>query len=158
MNRPKLTIYLLPALLAATLMTAAPLRAQSDRTSWNNLKKAKAGQQIEIVLNDATSHKGTLKRWNDDEIVAHLSTGDTTFARSDVMRVARYKPSHRLRKTLIGAAIGATVGGIFLASCDFCPQRTDKKRNLVLVTSGIGALVGVALPSGKGWDVVYRKQ
>jgi hypothetical protein len=91
------TVYLVLGLLAATAMPTVPLRAQSDRTSWNNLKKAEAGQETEIVLNDATSYKGTLKSWNDTGIVAQVSTGET-----------------------------------------------------MSVTAGIGALVGLVLPSGKG--------
>jgi hypothetical protein len=160
MSESKRTLSLLPVVLAATLMAAVPLRAQSDRTSWNNLKKVKPGQEIEIVFNDAMSYKATLKSWNDDAIVARLSSGDMTFNRSDVMRVARYKANHRLRNTLIGAAVGVAVGGIFVASCGgyVCPQRTDKKVRVVSATSGIGAIVGLALPSGKGWEVVYRRQ
>jgi hypothetical protein len=155
----KLTI-LQAAVLAAILMTTVPLRAQSDRTSWNNLKKAKPGQEIEIVLNDAMSYKGTLKSWNDDAIVARLSSGDMTFNRSDVMRVARYKANHRLRNTLVGAAIGAAFGGIVAASCGDgwgCP-RGKESLALASATSGIGAIVGVAQRTGHGWEVVYRKQ
>src|SRR5690349_16712788 len=110
------TIYLVLGLLATTVMSAVPLQAQTDRTSWNNLKKAKAGQEVEIVLNDTTAYKGTLKSWNDAGIVAHVSTGELMFTRSEVMRVARHKPGHRLRHTVVAAAIGAAAGGISVAN------------------------------------------
>src|SRR5262245_18952186 len=153
------TIYLVLGVLAATVMSAVPLQAQTDRTSWSNLKKAKAGQEIEIVLNDATSYKGTIRSWSDAGIVAHVNTGDMMFTRSDVMRVARHKPGHRLRHTAVAAGIGAAVGGILAASCGNgigCPRG---KENLAVasVTSGLGALVGVRLPSRKGWEVIYRR-
>jgi len=153
------TVYLVLGVLAATVMSAVPLQAQTDRTSWNNLKKAKAGQEIEIVLNDAMSYKGTLISWSDAGVVAHVSTGEMMFTRSEVMRVARHKPGHRLRHTVVAAATGAAVGGILAASCGngiACPRG---KENLAVtsVTAGFGALVGLVLPSGKGWEVIYRR-
>jgi len=154
------TIYLVLGVLAATVMSAVPLQAQTDRTSWNNLKKAKAGQEIEIVLNDAMSYKGTLISWSDAGVVAHVSTGEMMFTRSEVMRVARHKPGHRLRHTVVAAGIGAAFGGIYDASCGnsyACPSRRDKKVVLASVTAGLGALVGAVLPSGKGWEVIYRR-
>jgi hypothetical protein len=153
------TVYLVLGVLAAIAMSAVPLRAQSDRTNWNNLKKAKAGQEIEIVLNDATSYKGTLTSWSDAGIVAQVSTGEMMFTRSDVMRVARHKPGHRLRHTLVAAGIGAGFGGIFVASCGtdlICP-RGNKKLAVASVTLGLGALVGAILPNGRGWEVIYRR-
>jgi hypothetical protein len=151
------TVYLVLGVLAAIAMSAVPLRAQSDRTSWNNLKKAKAGQEIEIVLNDATSYKGTLKSWNDAGIIAQVSTGEMMFTRSDVMRVARHKPGHRLRHTLIAAGIGGAVGGFLTAACgNFCGDTKDKLA-VASVTSGLGALVGAVLPTGNGWEVIYRR-
>src|SRR5262245_33166750 len=153
------TVYLVLGVLAATAMSAVPLRAQSDRTSWNNLKKAKVGQEIEIVLNDTTSYKGTLNSWNDAGIIAQVSTDEMMFTRSDIMRVALHKPGHRLRHTLIAAGIGAAFGGIYDASCGngfVCP-RGNNRLALASVTAGIGALVGAGLPSGKGWEVIYRR-
>src|SRR5262245_60757616 len=153
------TIYLVLGVLAATVMSAVPLQAQSDRTSWNNLKKAKAGQEIEIVLNDAMSYKGTLISWSDAGVVAQVSTGEMMFTRSEVMRVARHKPGHRLRHTVVAAGIGAAFGGIYDASCGngfLCP-RGNNRLALASVTAGLGALIGAALPSGKGWEVIYRR-
>ena len=97
--------------LAPMALSAVPLRAQSDRTSWNNLTKAKRGQEIEIGLNDPMSYKSTLKSWNDAGIVAQVSTNEMMFTRSDVMRVASHKPGCRLRHAVVAAAIGAA-GGI----------------------------------------------
>src|SRR5262245_24484776 len=145
------TVYLVLGVLAATAMSAVPLRAQSARTSWNNLKKAKVGQEIEIVLSDAVSYKGTLKSWNDVGIIAQVSTGEMLFTRSDVMRVARHKPGHRLRHTLIAAGIGAAFGGIYDASCGngfFCP-RGNNRQALASVTAGIGALLEQDCPAGR---------
>jgi hypothetical protein len=158
MMRTKITVNLLAVMLAAILMAALPLRAQSDRSSWNDLRKAKAGQEIEIVLNDATSYKGALSSWNDEGIVARLSTGEMMFARADVMRVARYKPSRRLRQALIGAAVGGVTGAFLVKSCGGWCGGAGDKATLIGGTAGIGAVVGVALPSGKGWEVVYRRQ
>jgi len=57
----KRMLYLVLGAVAPMALTAMPLRAQSDRTSWNNLTKARAGQEIEIVLNDARSYKGRVR-------------------------------------------------------------------------------------------------
>ena len=155
----KRTLYLVLGVLALMALSAVSIRAESDRTSWNNLAKAKRGEEVEIVSNDAMSYKGTLKSWNDGGIVAQVSTGEMTFTRSDVMRVARHKPSHRLRHTVVAAGIGGAVGGIFSTTCGrslACPIGS-KKVAVTSVTAGLGALVGVVLPSGQGWEVIYRR-
>jgi hypothetical protein len=66
------------------------------------------------------------------------------------MRVAHHKPGHRLRHTVVAAAIGAAAGGISVANCEGIGcQRGKENLAWASVTAGIGALVGAVLPRGE---------
>jgi hypothetical protein len=58
------------------------------------------------------------------------------------MRVAHHKPGHRLRHTVVAAAIGAAAGGISVANCEGIGcQRGKENLAWASVTAGIGALL-----------------
>src|SRR5262249_32588412 len=68
--------------------TTVPVNAKSEDTNWNEVKKVKRGQQVQVVLNDAKEYRGAFERWTDSEIVVQLASGEQTFGRPDVMRIA----------------------------------------------------------------------
>jgi hypothetical protein len=141
-------------------LTVAPLRAQSAEGKWDNLKQIKPDQEIEIVTNDAKAYRGRMQSLRGDSMKVRLRSGDQTFERSNILRVA-YKPKGRLHHIKKGAAIGAGVGllnGVFSDRCnsEHVCMSTGKAISVSIAVSGsIGAAIGAALPAGS-WEVVYR--
>jgi hypothetical protein len=100
------------ALMALIVTGAAivPVSAKSEDTNWNQVKKLKRGQQVQVVRSDAREYQGAFERWSDTEIVIRPASAEQTFARPDVIRIALIRKRSRLKHSLTGAGIGAGVG------------------------------------------------
>jgi hypothetical protein len=138
-----------------------PARAKSEDTNWNEVKTIQRGQQVQVVLSDARDYQGAFERWSSSEIVIRLASGEQTFARTDVMRIALIR-KHRSRSkhTLTGAGIGAgvvlIVGAVADRGCNNnCWFPNIGKAVFTPLGGIIGAGLGVALPTGRP-KVIYR--
>jgi len=167
MNKP--TRFLFFALALSTFAAAAesPLRAADPDlpiSSWDNLKNLRQGQKIRVVLSDAKSYQGELRRLDDRGITVQQAAGEQTLARQDILRVSAKAQKHRLRNALLGTAVGAGGGlGIGAAadhrSCTgagFGPCFPNLGKEILTPLGAMaGAVVGAVLPTG-GWHEVYR--
>lgn len=153
--------------LLMQLMVIAPLGAAPlpDNANWNNLKQLAPGDEIKIVLKNMKSYKGKFQTLSDEGIAVRLGKRSQTFARQDVFRVSTKGKSHRLRNTLIGAAIGAGAGLGFgqwvdgTADCGFiCFASSDAGKKIFTPSFAVvGAIVGAALPARRWrWRDLYR--
>jgi len=159
MNSLRSGLRMALAALIAIGLSIVPVNAQSKDTDWNQVRKVKRGQQIQVVLNGATDYQGAFERWNDSGIVVMLASGEQIFARPDIMRIAIIRKGHnRLKHTLVGAGIGAGVGLIIGAvadrGCNNCWFPNLGKEILPPLGGIVGAGIGVALPAGS--RVIYR--
>lgn len=151
-------LYCLLAISTFALTTIAPLRGQTGKSDWGNLRQVQSGQQVETVLKDAKSYRGTLQSVNDDGITIRVASDEQTFQQANVLRVSMKGKGHRLRNTVIGAGIGAGTGTALGAA--FCGPHAYCKASQGIsfgapVVGLIGAAVGVLMPTG-GWHEVYR--
>ena len=60
MNPLRHTLCVTLAALIAIGGTIVPVNAKSEDTNWNEVKKVKRGQQVQVVLNDAKEYRGLL--------------------------------------------------------------------------------------------------
>jgi hypothetical protein len=146
---------------AAVLLAAGALMAQAA-PDWIAVKALAPGTEVRVET-PAGKLTGLVQAVNDGGITLLSEKGFQTAVQSNVTRVAVKKPSHRKRNALIGLAAGATFGlvvGISSAcnSANFggpCPSQGAVDAAGAMVFGGMGAVVGVVIPTG-GWREVYR--
>ncbi|HTV56322.1 MAG TPA: hypothetical protein VMI06_15575 [Terriglobia bacterium] len=142
---------------------AAPAVAGTrDIANWGNLGKLASGAQIRVVLMNGKSYTGKFESLTDGVIVAELGHGERAFERQNVIRVSTKGKSHRLRNTLIGAAVGAGAGFAFGGLADyedyFHFDREDQNYTIFAPSfTVVGTIIGAALPTGR-WHVLYRSR
>jgi hypothetical protein len=131
--------------------------AQTDRASWANLSGLQPGQRIQVVGMTSKKHSGNFVSVSDTAISYRETNGQQSIPRQDVLSVKLMEHKHRLRNTLIVAAVGAGVGaGIGAALNKSCSSQSfcldiggaALPAGIGAVLGGLGgAVVGVLLPS-----------
>jgi len=134
----------------------------ADWASLQHSPAISAGTQIEAKTTDNKRYRGEFKAADTDALVLTTSNGEQRLARLTVSRVSVKKPGHRGRNTLIGLGIGAAAGLALGAVADArCTGKCVEGNTPLGKEAGtplgllIGAIIGVALPTG-GWREVYR--
>jgi hypothetical protein len=138
-------------ILACLLAMPSVVSAQ-----WENLNTLQAGQKIQ-VLETSKKVSGTFLSVSDKEISLQGESGARTIQRQEVRSVKLMVNKHRLRNTLIGAAVGAGAGaGISAAAWEphgFAGGRgTGAAVGAVSGAAG-GAVVGALWPSH---ETIYK--
>ena len=106
---------------------------------WENLNTLQAGQKIQVI-ESSKKDSGTFLSVSDKEISLQGKSGPQTIHRQDVRSVKLMENRHRLRNTLIGAALGAGAGaGISAAAWE--PQGFAGGRG---TGAAVGAVIGAA--------------
>jgi hypothetical protein len=123
---------------------------------WGNLNTLQVGQKIQVVQ---TSRKdsGTFLSVSDKEISLQAKSGAQTIQRQDVRSVKLMVNKHRVRNTLIGAAVGAGAGaGISAAAWEprgYAGGRGTGAAIGAVIGAAGGAVVGALWP---GHETIYR--
>jgi hypothetical protein len=121
-------------ILACLLAMPSVVSAQ-----WDNLNILQAGQKIQVV-ESSKKDSGTFLSVSDKEISLQGKSGPQAIRRQDVRSVKLMVNEHRLRNTLIGAALGAGAGaGISAAAWE--PQGFAGGRG---TGAAVGAVIGAA--------------
>jgi len=149
--------------IATTLFSAALFgETAHEWASLGHTPAISAGTEIQAKTIDNKRYQGQFKAADDEALVMIIAGSEQRLARATVARVSVKKEGHRLRHTLIGLAIGAagglTLGAIADARCTGkCIEGKNPLGKEVGTPLGllIGAIIGVALPTG-GWREVYR--
>ena len=131
-----------------------------NQANWDKLKQLSAGEEIQVVQNDAKSSRGRFRSVSDDAIVLGLAADEQTISRQSVLRVSSKGKGHRLRNALIGFGIGAGAGAGFGAGADASCTGNCWFPNLGVefftpVGAIVGGIVGAVVPTG-GWHAIYR--
>jgi hypothetical protein len=166
-NRPLLTgdrTSQTLGLLLCLLGLPAMARAQTHKTSWENLSTLHAGQKIQVAGMKSKTVSGMFESFSNAAISLQTQAGEQTIQRVDVRSVKLMENHHRLRNALIGGAVGAGAGaGIGAAtyktcspSSSFCLQPVGRGAQ-----TGVGAAVGLAAGAAVGalWpshETIYR--
>ena len=146
---------LLLGLMAAPLFGAGP---GADKQNWDNLKHLGPREQIRIVLSDFKAYRGEFQSVSEESVVVRVATGEQTFPRPDILRVSAKSKSRGHRNAWIGAGVGAGLGVVAVAMDCRNDRLGCSPAGVALGVpfgAGLGAFVGVLVPSG-GWHDVYR--
>lgn len=142
--------------LALAMSVASASWAAESADSWENLNRLREGETIEVVDMNLKSLKGTFMGFSEEAVSLRVKQDDVIIKRADVFRVSSRAGSRRARNTLIGLAIGASMGAA-IAGCSFespCDWPPSKESAIGAgVGAAAGALVGAALP---GHPTIYR--
>jgi hypothetical protein len=96
--------------LICVLGISGSARAQTNPTTWENLKTLQADQKIQVVEMNSKKVTGLFSDVSDAAISLQKNAGRQAIQRQDVLSVKLMKHEHRLRNTLIGVAVGAGSG------------------------------------------------
>lgn len=158
--------FALAILLAAEVIAAQsppPPAASSGKSDWANIQRLTTGEDIRVSMTDGKSFRGQLQSSTDDSLIILAANTQQTLARAQIARIATKHASHRARNTLIGLGVGAGTGLGLGAGVDHsCSpgcfiSNNFGKEALTPIGAVIGAIVGVAWPTGR-WHDVYRSK
>jgi hypothetical protein len=124
---------------------------QTNKLSWANLSGLQPGQNIQVIDTSSNKHAGAFVRVSDAAIALRLTSGEQSIQKQDVRSVKLMQNKHRVRNTVIGAAIGAAAGaGILAATWEnhgFVGGKGDGAAVGAAIGSIMGGVVGVLIPS-----------
>ncbi|MGD0227031.1 MAG: hypothetical protein ABSF71_32290 [Terriglobia bacterium] len=167
MRQVKSTVCLGLLFLSFGIATSPALGGDDkNQANWDKLKQLSAGQEIQVVQNDAKSSRSTFRSVTDEAIVVSTATGEQTVSRQNILRVSSKEKGYRKRNALIGAGIGAGAGlgiGAIMDAHDKCSQGVfclnilpnGGKEIVTPLGAIVGAIIGTVLPTG-GWHEIYR--
>jgi hypothetical protein len=131
--------------------------AQSNPASWENLSTLQPGEKIQILEENSTKVSGTFLNVSDAAIWLQEKARQEMVQKPDVRSVTLRKNEHRLRNTLLGAAIGVGAGSA-IGAATYQHQflgRGFQAFGGAMVGVIPGTVVGAVWPSHK---TMYRVQ
>ncbi len=145
-------------LLMLILIVPTGTRAQSSEGSWDNLRRLRIGQEIEVVDMKLKARQGAFRGYTEEAILLLRGRDEVGIPRADVLSVKYRGSSHRGRNALIGLAIGAASGLVAGAIAGATYHEEGETGVFILVFTpigaGVGAGVGAVLPTGSA--TIYR--
>ena len=136
-----------------TSLVSVPGMAEPSRNSWDNLRKLKAGQTIEVVDVKLRKLRGKFVSLTDEEVSLRVKKDIVILPKSDVTRVGLRRS--RSRRAFIGMLIGLGIGG-GLTPIGWKAGEEAGSNALALIPVGlaVGAGIGAALPPS--YQTVYQ--
>jgi hypothetical protein len=160
MNHSRRAVDVAVLLLLAVII--APPLCAAEKSDWTSLKGVARAQKVKVTLTNGKSLQGDFQSVSDNALVIHLASGDQTFSREEVRRLAIKRNGHRGKHTLIGAAIGAGAGlgaGIAVDQCSPTVIVCTGNKGKAIITPTfalIGAGIGALLPAN-AWQEIYHQ-
>lgn len=159
----KLVIGMLLAAIVALAQSPSPTAGNTGKADWANVAHLTVGDDIRVSMSDGKSFRGQLQSSTEDSLIIIAANAQHTLARAQVSKIATKSKSHRGRNTLIGLGVGAGAGLVIGAagdrSCanDCFISKDFLKETVTPIGAVIGAIIGVAWPTGR-WHDVYRSK
>jgi hypothetical protein len=153
-----LSMALLPA-LSAVAQQPAQQPAPPQGSNWQHVQALPIGSSINVKAR--TTHLGCTLKSVDADSLTCTHRKDVTFQRSDVLNI---RITHRVRSTLVAAALGGGVGAVIgAASIGGCSQQQRQsflgcfqivsRADGAALIGGVGAIV--AAPIGYSTDFTH---
>ena len=130
--------------------------AQTNPASWENLNTLQPGEKIQVLEMNSKKVSGTFVNVSDTAMSLQVKASQQTVQRQDVRSVKLMKHQHRLRNTLIGAAVGAGAGaGIGAATHHhvICTTPCSLQNSNTFLSSSQAAAVGAVIGLAGGAEI-----
>lgn len=113
---------------------------------WASVKKLPLGAEVVVRLKDGAKLKGRLSGFSDAGLTLERKRQSVSVEREQVLQVYRRVPKSPALHTLVGAAVGfgAFAAGHAAAFPDEPAPTHAADGPLILLSAGVGALVGTA--------------
>jgi len=153
-----MTLQLSFALLFFLGLPAA-LSAQTQKGSWSDLNRLKAGQGIEVIESNMKRHTGKFVTVTDEFFTLQEGGSDVSLKRENVVRVSTSSAPRRGEHAAIGLVVGGLIGaGIGAASGSSTGFLGGSSRGIaalvgIVIGAPSGALVGAVIPAH---TTIYR--
>ncbi|OFV95062.1 MAG: hypothetical protein A3H28_17075 [Acidobacteria bacterium RIFCSPLOWO2_02_FULL_61_28] len=136
-----LTANVLLLATVAVAPAAGRSRGQKPEQSWDNLKKLRVGEEIQVVYQEEQYLNGKFLGFTPAGISVQwgvVNKHDETILRKEVIRVIASRPSQRAKNTLIGLGAGALIGTV----ASLGAGAGDAVPKMAGVFGGLGAVAG----------------
>jgi hypothetical protein len=159
----KLVIGMFVAVGIVMAQSPSTSAGNTGKSDWANVTRLTIGDDVRVSTANGKSFRGQLQSSTADSLIMTAANTQQTLARAQVVKIATKGKSHRARNTLIGAGIGAGAGlaigaaGDHSCSNDCFISQNFLKETVTPIGAVIGAIVGVAWPTGR-WHDVYRSK
>lgn len=144
--------------LIVLMVFPAPAAAQEGdwRTGSGRLV---AGQELQIVLDDGSTHRGRLRTLDRLSLTINEGSKAVTFELARVKEVGR-RGDRLWNGPTLGALVGvAATGVVMLSECGERPGRCPDKAEFMLTYTAVGAGVGLLVDVlHVGFTTVYRRR
>ena len=151
--KPALALAVIGSLTASPLTLAAQRPTGSD--AWSEVRQLAAGQDIRVVLDEAT-RLGGFRTADEDSITLVVAGQDQRVARTGIRQILVARGTHRRRNVLLGLAIGGVTGSVVVAlHCrGQSPGCNEIGPAYFYPFAGAGAGIGALLPA-RAWQQIY---
>ena len=143
-------------ILPVTILVSLSQTSFAQTNDWAAVKQLLANQKVKIETADGKSHVGTVRTVTDDGIQMRKNL---LIQKQDVQQIRLWSPGHHARNALIGFGVGAGVGVSIGAACGGKDSFVSRGACMAVgapLFGGLGAGIGLLLPSRGEWHEVYR--
>lgn len=117
---------------------------------WKGISNIGQGHKIRVETS-TKKYKGAFLTISDTALKLNFKDGEVSVPRAEVLRVYSQSQSHRLRNTIIGAAIGTAIGIAlyFTLGALIRNESGEETAPYLIGPIAAGAALGAVLPTGK---------
>jgi hypothetical protein len=145
-------------ILPVAILLSLSQTSLAQTSDWAAVKQLLIDQKVKVETADGKSHVGRVQSVTDDSI--QIGKG-LLIQREDVKQIRLWSPGHHARNALIGFGVGAGVGAGMGAACGGKNSFVSRGGCMAVgapLFGGLGAGIGLLLPSRGGWNELYRSR
>lgn len=143
-----MTVSVLLLTTVAVAPASARSRLQKPEHSWDNLRKLRVGEEIQVVYQEEQYLNGRFLGFTPEGISVQwgvVNIHKEMIPRKDVIRVISWKRTRRVKNALIGLGMGAAGGAAFGAGLAHEAKHQGKDTGFPTIAIPIGAAAGAVL-------------
>jgi hypothetical protein len=140
------------------LGAAAASQAQAVARSFDELRlKVATGDAIYVTEADGRERRARVLELSPSTLVLAVGSVDRTFTERDVQRIRKRTPDSLWTGGLIGAGVGAALGGLAVSFSENCSYRSSSCAGPFISMTAMAAGIGIGIDALiQGRKVIYE--